>query len=213
MECPGEIVTREELQRHLWPGDTQVDFESGLNTAAKRLRAALSDSADEPRYVQTVARAGYRFIAPMAQVEASEPQFIRAAPALKKAPIQLRALAVALVLTAVACISALVFFVSGPRATTDARFTQITFDRGQVSSARFAPDGRSVLYTAQWGQNPRTLFLTNTISPESRALGFPESDLASVSHRGELALLKQQGVTPISGSVLSRVPMTVGLLY
>ena len=128
MECPGEIVTREELQRHLWPGDTQVDFESGLNTAAKRLRAALSDSADEPRYVQTVARAGYRFIAPMAQVEASEPQFIRAAPALKKAPIQLRALAVALVLTAVACISALVFFVSRPRATTDARFTQITFE-------------------------------------------------------------------------------------
>jgi DNA-binding winged helix-turn-helix (wHTH) protein len=209
LESPGEIVSREELQRRLWPGDTQVDFESGLNTAARRLRAALSDSADEPRYVQTVARAGYRFIAPIAQVETSDSQPTTAAPALGRVPTQFRPLAAALLLTAVASIF-LVFFVSRPRATTDVRFTQITFDRGQVSSARFAPDGRSVVYTAQWRQNPRTLFLTNTISPESRALGFPESDIASVSHQGELALLKPQGVTPISGSVLSHVPMNGG---
>jgi len=49
LERPGEVVTREELQRHLWPDDTVVDFESGLNTAAKRLRVALSDPADKPR--------------------------------------------------------------------------------------------------------------------------------------------------------------------
>src|SRR5262249_8546209 len=155
---------------------------------------ALSDSADEPRYVQTVARAGYRFIAPIAQVEASDAQAVMPASARSKVPIQLRPYAGAVLLIAVAFISVLVYFASRPPATTDVRFTQITFERGQVSSARFAPDGHSVLYTAQWGQSPRTLFLTNTISPESRALGFVGSDLASVSHEGELALLKQQGV-------------------
>src|SRR5215472_14929 len=84
LERPGEVVTRQELQRHLWPGDTLVDFESGLNTAAKRLRVALSDSADKPRYIETVARAGYRFIAPIAKVEASDARPVTRAPALKR---------------------------------------------------------------------------------------------------------------------------------
>ena len=61
---PGELVTREELQRQLWPDDTFVDFEHGLNTAVKKLRQALDDSADAPRYVETLARRGYRLVAP-----------------------------------------------------------------------------------------------------------------------------------------------------
>jgi TolB-like protein/DNA-binding winged helix-turn-helix (wHTH) protein/Flp pilus assembly protein TadD len=65
LERPGELVTREELQRKLWPTDTFVDFEHSLNAAVKRLRAALNDSADQPRYVETLARRGYRFIAPL----------------------------------------------------------------------------------------------------------------------------------------------------
>ena len=65
LERPGELVTREELQKQLWPADTFVDFEHSLNAAIKRLRAALSDSADHPRYVETLARRGYRFIAPV----------------------------------------------------------------------------------------------------------------------------------------------------
>jgi TolB-like protein/DNA-binding winged helix-turn-helix (wHTH) protein len=63
LERPGELVTREELQKKLWPTDTFVDFEHSLNAAVKRLRAALNDSADQPRYVETLARRGYRFIA------------------------------------------------------------------------------------------------------------------------------------------------------
>src|SRR5712692_779390 len=70
VERPGEVVTREELQRRLWPSDVFVDFDSGLNTAANRLRIALGDSADSPRYVETLNRAGYRFIAPVAVVGA-----------------------------------------------------------------------------------------------------------------------------------------------
>ena len=65
LDRPGELVTREELQKKLWVADTFVDFEHSLNAAVKRLRAALNDSADQPRYVETLARRGYRFVAPV----------------------------------------------------------------------------------------------------------------------------------------------------
>jgi DNA-binding winged helix-turn-helix (wHTH) protein len=62
---PGEVVTREELRRVLWSSDTFVEFEVGLNSAVRKLREALDDSADNPRFVDTVPRRGYRFIAPV----------------------------------------------------------------------------------------------------------------------------------------------------
>jgi len=64
LEQPGELVTREELRKRLWPDDTFVDFDHGLNAAVKRLRDTLGDSADSPRFIETVPRRGYRFIAP-----------------------------------------------------------------------------------------------------------------------------------------------------
>ena len=67
LERPGEMVTREEIRTRLWPGDTFVDFDHGLNTAVNKLREALGDAASNPRFVQTVARRGYRFIAPVQQ--------------------------------------------------------------------------------------------------------------------------------------------------
>ena len=63
LERSGDLVTREELRRKLWPADTFVDFDTGLNNAVKRLRDALGDSAEEPRYIETLPRRGYRFIA------------------------------------------------------------------------------------------------------------------------------------------------------
>jgi Tol biopolymer transport system component/DNA-binding winged helix-turn-helix (wHTH) protein len=65
LERPGEIVTREELRGRLWPADTFVDFDHGLNAAVKRLRNALGDTPEDPRYVETVSRRGYRFVAPI----------------------------------------------------------------------------------------------------------------------------------------------------
>jgi len=65
LDRPGELVTREELQKELWPADTFVDFEHSLNAAVKRLRAALNDSAENPSYIETLSRRGYRFIAPI----------------------------------------------------------------------------------------------------------------------------------------------------
>src|SRR5246500_1604837 len=63
LEHPGEIVTREELQKKLWPADTFVDFDHGLNKVINKIREALSDSAESPRFVETVSRRGYRFLA------------------------------------------------------------------------------------------------------------------------------------------------------
>jgi TolB-like protein len=67
LERPGDVITRDELRQRLWPGGTFVDFEHSLNTAIKRLRAALGDDAGQPRFVETVPRRGYRYIAGRSQ--------------------------------------------------------------------------------------------------------------------------------------------------
>src|SRR5439155_21722558 len=68
VERPGELVTREELRSKLWLADTFVDFDHGLNNAVARIREVLDDSSDAPRYVETIPRRGYRFMAPLADV-------------------------------------------------------------------------------------------------------------------------------------------------
>ena len=68
LENPGEIVTRDELRTRLWPSDTFVDFDHGLNNAVMRLREVLGDSSENPRFVETIPRRGYRFIAPVAGI-------------------------------------------------------------------------------------------------------------------------------------------------
>jgi len=87
IEHAGEVVTREELQKRLWASDTYVDFEHSLNAAIKRLRAALGDSADAPRFVETLARQGYRFIAPVVtQSVVTQPAESQPAGDLKAVP-------------------------------------------------------------------------------------------------------------------------------
>jgi eukaryotic-like serine/threonine-protein kinase len=92
LERAGDVVTREELRQRLWPADTFVDFEHGMNSAVKRLRAALGDSADHPHYIETLARVGYRFIAPLEQTRSTS----------SHAPRQLGARAIVLVPAAIA---------------------------------------------------------------------------------------------------------------
>ena len=80
LETPGEVVTSEELQKKIWPQDTFVDFDHGLHAAVNRLRQALNDAADKPRFVETVSRRGYRFIGQI-QVRATEaPLGLRVVP-------------------------------------------------------------------------------------------------------------------------------------
>lgn len=204
LEQPGEVVTREVLAQRLWPSGVFVDVESGLNTAANRLRIALGDSADNPRYIETLARIGYRFIAPVEVVKESSP---RAGAGSRLARAWRRPQIIAATLAVVVSVTVVAF--RFPR-HAGFQFRQVTFRHGQVAGARFAPDGHAILYTASWDNEPRRLFLTNPYSPESRGLGLDDLRLAAVSRSGELALLSTDGTGPISGGALSRVPMNGG---
>lgn len=79
LERPGELVTREEIRQKLWPADTFVDFDHGLNTVINRLRETLGDSASNPRFIETLARRGYRFLAPV-EIAGSVPATAAASP-------------------------------------------------------------------------------------------------------------------------------------
>src|SRR5215471_1908069 len=78
LERPRDVVTREELRQRLWPQDTFVDFDHGLNTAMAKLRDVLGDSAGSPRYIETIAKRGYRFLGEVQLVETQVPAPLRA---------------------------------------------------------------------------------------------------------------------------------------
>ncbi len=85
LERPGEIITREELQANLWPADTFVSFDESINTAIRKLRVVFGDSADNPRFIETIPRRGYRFIAPAVALDSSEVQLPTEAPTVSSA--------------------------------------------------------------------------------------------------------------------------------
>jgi len=90
LERAGDVVTREELRQKLWAADTFVDFDHGLNTAVNKLRELLGDSASSPRFIETLARRGYRFIAPV-QTDAqtgAQPSVLPTAPAEQEAKLE-----------------------------------------------------------------------------------------------------------------------------
>src|SRR5690349_17773597 len=72
LDEPGQVVTREQLRQRIWPSDTFVDFDHGINNAIKRLREALGDAAETPRYIETLPRRSYRFIG---KIERETPKF------------------------------------------------------------------------------------------------------------------------------------------
>src|SRR5437588_8899704 len=91
LERPGEVVRRGEIQKKLWPNDTVVEFENSINAAVKKLRVALGDSADQPRYIETLARRGYRWMVPVEYGEAPpaslrSPQFDGSSSRAEAAP-------------------------------------------------------------------------------------------------------------------------------
>ena len=88
LKRPGEVVTREEVRQALWPGDTFVDFDVGLNSAIKRLRDALNDSAENPRFVETLPRRGYRFVAALETSPGAAPPGLEAPPRTAPPPVE-----------------------------------------------------------------------------------------------------------------------------
>jgi len=199
LERPGEPVSREVLQQRLWAGDTFVDFDSGLNTAANRLRLTLGDSAENPRYVETLARSGYRFVAQVEEVtEAPAP-----APPKPVPPRWIIPLAIVIAIAAAA-----LWWTVRSRPAEPPKFQQMTFRRGPVAGARFAPDGQTIIYSARWESAPWQIFLASSVSPETRTIGFNGALLNAVSRSGELLLLFSENNN--AGATLSRVPLNGG---
>jgi len=179
LEHPGEVVTREELKRRLWPADTFVDFDHSLNAAIKRLRDALRDSADNPRFVETLARRGYRFLAP---VTGALPLASTSLPAAGTKHTRNRVpWIVAGAVLGIGCIS--VGFHIGDRAArasiTTPREIRLTANSPDIPVYRAAisPDGRLLAYT-----DPRGLFLREIAREDSHQLLLPAGlKAASVS--------------------------------
>jgi eukaryotic-like serine/threonine-protein kinase len=217
LERPGGIVTREELKSRLWPSDTFVDFESGLNTAANRLRLTLGDSAENPRFIETASRLGYRFVAPVVEIGATAAELAPVMDAPPAEPLvrvvaesrtnRLRWILLGAGISLAALAVAGAFWIAR-KASPVPSFHQVTFRNGTVSGARFGPDGETIIYSASWGGLYHRLFLANTVSPESRPLDFVRVRLAGVSPSSELALfsLDSQSGSPS----LSRVPLNGG---
>jgi DNA-binding winged helix-turn-helix (wHTH) protein len=86
LDRPGELLTREEISRELWPGGTFVDYEHGVNSAVNRIREALRDTASSPRFVETLARRGYRFVAPVERIVLSENPSLSASADVAESP-------------------------------------------------------------------------------------------------------------------------------
>jgi DNA-binding winged helix-turn-helix (wHTH) protein len=199
---PGEVVARDELRVALWGGETFVDFDQGLNSCIKEIRAVLGDASDAPLYVETLPRRGYRFIAPIERLAPADPSTPPARPrraSAWRAPTVLGAGVLALGL-----LGLLAAVRSRPQAGQDWR--RVTFRRGTVTSARFAPGGVIVLAAAWEGAAP-ALSVVTPGSAEERPLGIAAARVVGVSARGEVSYLaRRNGMRP----VLARAPLAGG---
>ena len=228
LEQPGSVLTRDELRQRLWPGETFGDFESGLNTAINRLRLALGDSAEQPIYIETLARIGYRFIAPVhdrtlegqavppgaqdSRVSpASAPPFEVLEPTSPKAGERTSQLPLVLSAATSIALCCAIYLVWSTRKTDSAlpSYHQITFRRGIVNSARFAPSGE-IVYGAAWNGDADHLYMTDVTSPESRDLEFGPVRLAAVSRSAELAIFGPPLVEFAISRELATVPLHGG---
>jgi Tol biopolymer transport system component/DNA-binding winged helix-turn-helix (wHTH) protein len=154
LERPGQVVTREEVRKQLWPEGTFVDFDEGLDTALKKLRYALGDSAQNPTFIETIPRRGYRFIAPVTHGDFAAPQTISegpssSAPANGLAGAQGRkylSIFVAIALVAAAGLG--ISRWKGRKPFLNAEKMAITrlTDTGNATSVAISPDGRYVVH-------------------------------------------------------------------
>lgn len=200
LQQSGRLVTREELREKIWPADTFVDFDHGLNTAITKIRMALGDSADNPRFVETLPRRGYRFIAPVENTVANvrEPG---TSAVVKQIPskVHFRVLSAiatwAVVGTALlAVLSAAAIWLSVQRRADSRRpsleVVPVVAVEGKQASPALSPDGNQVAFTQYDGEeglgiyttiigSDKVLRLTNnpgdccpTWSPDNRTIAF-----------------------------------------
>jgi DNA-binding winged helix-turn-helix (wHTH) protein/Tol biopolymer transport system component len=196
LERPGNLVTREELQTRIWPEETYGDFDHAVNVAVGKLRTALGDSADNPCFIETVPRRGYRFVATLdcVPVEAplEPPPPVLVPPPPRVFPTKAAVFAGLLILCGILLgLGVWLGRRSTPSSPPD--FQRLTVRHGTVYSARFAPDGHNVVYAASWEGAPLEIFSDDLKIPGIRSVGLPETQVLAVSSTGEMAVL--QGIT------------------
>ena len=174
LERPGEVVTREDLRNRLWPVDTFVDFDHSMNAAVKRLRDALGDTAENPRFVETVARRGYRFLAPVnnlsngngaVAVEAATTESVR--PALRLRGWWILAAGCAVVLVLLGLKIGVLLSQGHVSQFRLSRLTANPFD-DRVRAAAISRDGRYLAFSDETG-----FYLRQIDSGETHSLALP----------------------------------------
>jgi Tol biopolymer transport system component/DNA-binding winged helix-turn-helix (wHTH) protein len=156
LDHPGEVVTREQIQKQIWQAGTFVDFDNAINSAIRKLRDALGDSADNPRFIETLARRGYRFLAPVS-IEAGTAQSspsVSAAPAIVETPASRRTIVVFALLV---CAAAFLAWIGSrsiaaketPLAELETKSTTLTGNDGIELQPSFSPDGTRIAYASR----------------------------------------------------------------
>jgi eukaryotic-like serine/threonine-protein kinase len=228
LEHPGDLVTRDELQSRIWPAENFGDFDHAVNVAIGKLRTALGDSADDPTFIETVPRRGYRFVARLEEasngVSAAEapPNGAHVSPAPPAPPANVRtdfvtghkrALLILLAIAVSAMLLGLGVLVGHRTAGLQPPdFQRLTVRHGTVFSARFAPDGHTVIYGASWDGEPIEIFSIDLTITGARKMELPATQLLAVSSSGEMAVLQSADarfMLTIRGT-LGQVPLTGG---
>ena len=180
LDRPGEVVTREDLRSRLWPADTFVDFDHSLNTAIRRLRDALGDSAENPAFVETIARRGYRFLAPVTVVP---PNGVAKLPAPEAQPVRAAGrrrrvwwIAAAVTILALVYVVLHVGFFLGQRSVTQYRVTRLTENPvdDPVRAASISRDGRLLAFSDDNG-----FYLRQLDTAETHSITLPAGMLAT----------------------------------
>jgi DNA-binding winged helix-turn-helix (wHTH) protein len=154
LERPGDVVTRDELQKRLWP-DTFVDVERNLNTAVNKIREVLGDSAESPRFVETLPRRGYRFIAPVEHLGDAagvkeNPIAVPRPARTKNAVVLFWASSTFVLLAGTGWLAYQKWRTHVPQ-SIQRSFTRLTFDEGLQSGSTWSPDGRFIAYSSDRG--------------------------------------------------------------
>jgi Tol biopolymer transport system component/DNA-binding winged helix-turn-helix (wHTH) protein len=177
IEHPGEVITRDDLRNHLWAADTFVDFDHSLNAAIRRLRDALGDSAENPTFVETVARRGYRFLAPVsaapesAVAVAGEIQTIPIVPKRSRRWIAIAAAGVVLIFLGI-----VLGFHAAQQVSAPYRSTRLSANPvgDPVRAAAISRDGRYLAFADDNG-----FYLRQIETGETHALTVPEGMMAN----------------------------------
>lgn len=175
VERPGDVVTREELRNRLWPADTYVDFDHSLNAAIRRLRDALGDSAENPTFVETVARRGYRFLAPVSVPQNGHPlpgpELLPPPAVTSTRPRHHWWIAVAVSAVVLVLIGLAIGFFMAPHPPAPDRVTRLTANPigDPVWSSAISPDGKYLAFSDETG-----FYLRLIDTGETHPINLPE---------------------------------------